>query len=635
MSRGVFLGLVAALVLVGGAVLVLRTRPAATPGGGTPAAGTNEVIQPPSGGELLLIPAGEFTLGQQGGRADEAPHAVSVTSFYMDRYLVTQELYQKIMGVNPSKRKGKQNPVERIQWTDAVRFCNKCSELDGLTPCYDLQTWDCRFEADGYRLPTEAEWEYACRAGSRTRYFFGDDAAKARQYAWLKPYSGGMTRPVGQKLPNAWGLHDMLGNVWEWCNDWYSEGYYQESPRLNPRGPATGKQRALRGGAWDCAVEKCTGAYRSKEFPVFADACFGSDTYGFRRVRSSAATPKVPPAKVETKAGTAAIETAPGKTTSAAAPAPPSGKMEPSQLKGTIAFVSDRSDTLKIWSMRASGSDPKPLTRGTDPDADPRFSPDGKCILYTTLRGGFPEVWVMNRDGSAPQKMTPGCQADWSPDGRQIVFIRDNQAWVRELASGREWRVTPEAWERCGVPAWRPDGKQLAVASRHTGTIGIYFLSLDGKENAPLNTEEPACTPRWSKDGQRLLCQTVKGHVHQVGADGRNWEQVTYGADLQHEARYSPDGSMIVFCRAPSTEGPWRICVRRLGGDQMDFLQITTEGSNLQPDWHPDEDPPAAPPREEPKMGPGDRPKALLPTGLLYDPLFREHKVGEGASWGQ
>ena len=194
----------------------------------------------------------------------------------------------------------------------------------------------------------------------------------------------------------------------------------------------------------------------------------------------------------------------------------------------------------------------------------------------------------MNRDGSVPRKVTPGCQADWSPDGRQIVFIRDNQVWVRDLASGQERRVTPDAWQRCGVPAWRPDGKRLAVASRHTGTIGIYFLSLDGKEIAPLATEEPSCTPRWSRDGRRLLCQTVKGHVHQVGADGGNWEQVTDGADVQHDGQYSPDGSMFVFCRAPSAEGPWNICVSRLGDDETDFLPITAEGSNLQPDWHAD-----------------------------------------------
>ena len=581
-ASGVLVGLVAALVLSGGAMLVLRTPPAADPG-----RATNEVLRPASGGELILIPAGEFTMGQQGGRAEESAHAVSVASFSMDRDLVTQEFYEKIMGVNPSKRKGKQNPVERVQWTDAARFCNRCSELDGLSPCYDLQTWQCRFEADGYRLPTEAEWEYACRAGTQTVYFFGDDAAKARQYGWFKPHSEGMAHPVGRKLPNAWGLHDMLGNVWQWCNDWYGEGYYRESPGDNPRGPAAGRQRVLRGGAWDCPVEKCTAAYRCKEFPVFADACFGSDTYGFRRVRSRAATPTVPPVKLPADPIPKAV---PGKTASAEAPASPGGRVQPSQLKGTMVFVSDRSGTLNIWTMRADGGDPKPLTRGTDPHADPRFSPDGKSILYTVLRGGFPEVWVMARDGSAPRKVAPGCQADWSPDGRQIAFIRDNQVWILELASGQQRRVTPAAWERCGVPAWSPDGKRLAVASRHTGDIGIYLLGLDGKENSPLGTEEASCTPRWSSDGRRLLCQTVTGHVHQVGADGRNWEQVTGGADVQHDARYSPDGSMIVFCRAPSVEGPWKICVSRLGDDEMEFLPITSEGSNLQPDWHDDEE---------------------------------------------
>jgi Tol biopolymer transport system component len=138
------------------------------------------------------------------------------------------------------------------------------------------------------------------------------------------------------------------------------------------------------------------------------------------------------------------------------------------------------------------------------------------------------------------------------------------------------------------VPAFSPDGKRFAVASRHLGNIGIFILDLDGKESAALKTEEACCTPQWSKDGKRIICQTVQGHIHQVGVDGKNWEQLTFGADLQHDARYSPDGTMILFCRAPAAEGPWQICVKKLDDDE-DFAQITKEGSNLLPDWHADE----------------------------------------------
>ena len=171
-----------------------------------------------------------------------------------------------------------------------MRFCNKCSELDGLTPCYDLNTWQCDFDADGYRLPTEAEWEYACRAGSTGKYCFGDDETELPEYAWFKPHSQGKPHPVGQKQPNPWGLYDMHGNVWQWCNDWYGETYYAESPTDNPRGPASGKMRVLRGGAWDSNADKCRSAYRHKEFPVYTDACFGADSYGFRRARNGNAT---------------------------------------------------------------------------------------------------------------------------------------------------------------------------------------------------------------------------------------------------------------------------------------------------------------------------------------------------------
>lgn len=584
-----------ALTLLGTAVLLSGCGKRDASVGPVVLAEVGKTIEAKAGGTLVLIRAGEFTMGDATSeRTDEKPpHQVSISSFYLDATPVTQEVYEKMMGVNPSKRKGKSNPVERSQWTDAVRFCNKCSELEGLTPCYDLATWECNFAADGYRLPTEAEWEYACRAGSTAKYTCGDAEADLAGYAWFKPHSQGKTQPVGRKKPNAWGLFDMNGNVWQWCNDWFAENYYAESPKKDPRGPTTGKQRVLRGGAWDCTAERLRSAYRNKEFPTYSDACFGADSYGFRRARNAmsidqsttvASGPKV---EVETKPD-------PEKKLEKPAVVQGTGKIDLAQLKGTIVFVSDRSGALKIWTMHASGKNAKQLTKGDDADADPRFSPDGKRIMYTTLKGGFPEVWMMNRDGSEPKAVSKGSQATWSPDGKSIIFINDNQTFVRDLTSAKERLVTPKAWERCGVPAFSPDGKRFAVASRHRGNIGIFILDLDGKvgevgEAAALKTEEACCTPQWSKDGKKIICQTVQGHIHQVGTDGKNWEQLTFGADLQHDARYSPDGTMILFSRAPAAEGPWQICVKRLDGDEDEFVQITKEGSNLLPDWHGDE----------------------------------------------
>jgi len=135
-----------------------------------------ETIDPPSGGEMLLVPGGEFTMGQGGGRPDETPHAVKLDPFVIDRHPVTQRLYEKVMKASPSRRKDPDAPVSGVYWTDAARFCNRCSEIEGLTPCYDLETWSCDVTASGYRLPTEAEWEYACRAGST--------ACDLKRHAW-------------------------------------------------------------------------------------------------------------------------------------------------------------------------------------------------------------------------------------------------------------------------------------------------------------------------------------------------------------------------------------------------------------------------------------------------------------------
>ena len=252
------------------------TRSEAPPGLAQPALSATEMVK---------ISGGKFLMGDK-DEVDAPPHEVVVRSFAMDRYLVTQEQFQKLMGTNPSRWKGEKNPVEQLRWSDAVKFCNKRSEVEGLQPCYDPNTLKCNFDANGYRLPTEAEWEYACRAGTTTAFFFGDSPTTLGSYAWFDKNAGGHPRPVGQKQPNPWGLYDMAGNVWQWCNDFYKVDYYQEAPHENPPGPSEGQNKVLRGGAWRFGAESCRSGYRYNESPGYADVCFGYDIYGFRCVRN-------------------------------------------------------------------------------------------------------------------------------------------------------------------------------------------------------------------------------------------------------------------------------------------------------------------------------------------------------------
>jgi formylglycine-generating enzyme required for sulfatase activity len=274
---------VAALVLLAGGCAQREAPPGSTP----TASGIPKTIRTKTGIDMALIPAGECTLGDDRSEKDEQPaHRVRLAAFYMDVCEVTQGSFQAILGRNPSKARGPDRPVERVSWYAAVQYCNMRSAREGFTPCYNLKTLACDFTAGGYRLPTEAEWEYACRAGTTTRWSFGDDPGGLARHGWFKACAEKTTHPVKQKQPNPWGLYDMHGNVAEWCNDHYAERYAAAAAE-NPRGPAIGSERVLRGGSWMSDEDDCRCSARHSEPPGFADVCFGYEAYGFRCVRNA------------------------------------------------------------------------------------------------------------------------------------------------------------------------------------------------------------------------------------------------------------------------------------------------------------------------------------------------------------
>jgi formylglycine-generating enzyme required for sulfatase activity len=221
---------------------------------------------------MVEIAGGSFLMGSpdgEGGTDERPQHQVTISSFYMGKYEVMQREWRAVAGLpkvkvdlnpDPSHFKGDNLPVEQVSWEDAIEFCDRLS----------------RATRKRYRLPTEAEWEYACRSGTTGPY-----AGSLDEMGWYSDNSGSKTHEVGKKQPNGFGLYDMHGNVLEWCMDWYSDNYYSQSPSSDPVGPSTGSYRMFRGGSWSDYARDCRSADRSGDMP---GECFYA--LGFRLVRT-------------------------------------------------------------------------------------------------------------------------------------------------------------------------------------------------------------------------------------------------------------------------------------------------------------------------------------------------------------
>ncbi len=232
--------------------------------------------------EMVFVEGGTFQMGSNDGSSDEKPvHSVTVNDFYIGKYEVTQKQWKEVMGNNPSRFRGEDNPVEKVSWYDTVEFCNKLSEREGLSNCYSGsgKGITLNINANGYRMPTEAEWGFAAIGGNKSKGYKYSGSNSIGDVAWYDSNSRKKTHLGGTKQANELGIYDMSGNVWEWCWDWY--GSYNRGSQLNPTGVTYGSYRVYMGGSWYFNASDCRIANRCYNFPDGS-----SDDIGFRLVRS-------------------------------------------------------------------------------------------------------------------------------------------------------------------------------------------------------------------------------------------------------------------------------------------------------------------------------------------------------------
>jgi formylglycine-generating enzyme required for sulfatase activity len=439
------------------------------------------------GMKFVLIPPGEFMMGSTEAERQraleeakaanddgaleriptEAPqHRVKITRpFYLCKYEVTQAQWQAVMGNNPSHFQAPANPVEKVSWDDIQAFLARLNAAGAhVGPSSKARRAAMEMR---YALPTEAQWEYACRAGTTTAFGFGDTVPMLGQYGWFKGNSGGRTHPVGELKANAWGLYDMHGNVWEWCTDWFGKEYYGNSPADDPQGPGAGSLRVRRGGSWGSIAGEYRSANRNRAAPdiraynigfrlalVWAEVESGKLETDGKSPQASTPITIGPPVKVEP----AAVSIEPD--------AEAWGEVKPGGRLGLgLLSEPERVAGLRAWTLDTVGH--RRAVTGLV------YAPDGKWLASAsqdgTIRVWEPETGRMLRVLYHPRGEVRSLAV--SPEGRYLASGGDDGAvcfWdarshrlLRTVACS-DGPVESLAWSP-GAPAWRPPAATRAL----------------------------------------------------------------------------------------------------------------------------------------------------------------------------
>jgi TolB protein len=258
---------------------------------------------------------------------------------------------------------------------------------------------------------------------------------------------------------------------------------------------------------------------------------------------------------------------------------------EPARKKGVerIVFSSNSDGEWHLWIMNPDGSGREKISKTNRIHMQPRFSPDGKRVVFTSAGGGKNMVVIFDWKTREEKDVCEGSQAAFADGGKSLVFRRSGQIYHRNLEDGKEMLLSPKMWTKCSFPSASPDGNFVALASRLLAGYNIYIVPTSGGEPKILVGGQGTCDPRWSPSGTRLSYQT-ETNIYTIKPDGKDKFQATFGGGVQHYATWAPDEKKLAYCQGPGPNGPWQIYVVSLVEDE-DPVKLTKEGSNIYPDW--------------------------------------------------